>query len=294
MNDKAEFTRKSPSFFLKLGDLIVDEEKNYRKHYEDIESIANSIKHEGQITALNVSKNDAGKWELVSGYRRVRAFKHLFGDQWPNAEVECKEINASDLKDFAIKNLTENIQRNQLSQYELAHAIHLLHSQEGHGLTQQKIAARLGMTQSWVSQLYKVYATASEPLREAWKASGSIKKQNEIPFTIISQWTKDRADEDGQMAYLNAYRAGSDEVELPPEEGDEPGENKTKKVKGGDRPTFKEVKDMLSSIISIAEKASEDEDEEFYKILKDRGGVLKWVTGELKTTPDSRPRKKQK
>jgi ParB/RepB/Spo0J family partition protein len=294
MNDRAEFSKKTTSFYVPLGELIIHEDENYRKHYEDIESLANSIKNEGQITALNVTKTEDGKWKLCSGFRRVRAFKHLFGDKWQVAEVECKEVSASDAKDFAIKNLTENIQRNQLSQYELAHAIHMLHSQEGHGLTQQKIAARLGMTQSWVSQLYKVYISASEPLREAWAISGSVKKQNEIPFTVIAEWVKDRPDEDGQMAYLNAYRLGKDEVELPPEDGDETGESTTKKVKGNTRPTFKEVKDMLSRLISLAEKASEEEDEETYRLFKDRAGILKWVTGELKTTPDSKPRKKSK
>jgi ParB family chromosome partitioning protein len=84
-----------------------------------------------------VRSRDAG-WEIVAGERRWRALK-LLG--WKSAPVIVRALTDEQMLLVA---LVENLQREELSALEEARSYQQLADE--FGLTQQKIAARVGKT----------------------------------------------------------------------------------------------------------------------------------------------------
>lgn len=109
---------------------------------EDLSRLAKSIMQDGILQPLTVRRL-GGKYELVSGERRMRAAK-MAGCR----KVPCIVISVSE-QASAFLALVENIQRQDLCFFDEAEAISKLITQ--YGLTQEKVALRLGMAQSTVA-----------------------------------------------------------------------------------------------------------------------------------------------
>lgn len=67
-------------------------EPNKANFYElsEIETLADDIERQGLMTALVVSEQDSGKYQLISGHRRLAAIKQLIDDgRRRNSKVPC-------------------------------------------------------------------------------------------------------------------------------------------------------------------------------------------------------------
>ncbi len=128
---------------------------------EAIIRLADSIRMYGifqplTVRRLEVSKKDAaevmesesGNFELVAGERRLRAAK-LIGMQ----TVPCMIIEADNKKSAELA-VIENIQREDLNMFEQASAIASL--LETHKMTQEQVAARLSVSQSFVANKLRI------------------------------------------------------------------------------------------------------------------------------------------
>lgn len=134
-----------PISAIKLG-------KNVRDKLEHIEELAASIKENGLLQALVISKVPGG-FELVAGQRRLAALK-LLGEK--TAPVR---LTGADANQIGVLRLVENLQRDELSGWETCKAIHDLVPAFA---TQRKLATAVGKTESYVSQCIAVVRLHAE------------------------------------------------------------------------------------------------------------------------------------
>lgn len=126
-----------------------------RKYFTDeaIYRLADSIKNHGLIQPLTVRKTENG-YELIAGERRLRALKIL-----GYSEVPCVVSNVNN-EESAHLAIIENIQRENLNMFEQANAI--LNLIKVHCLTQEKIAAELSCSQSYVANKLRLLKISDE------------------------------------------------------------------------------------------------------------------------------------
>ncbi|NLB36255.1 MAG: ParB/RepB/Spo0J family partition protein [Clostridiales bacterium] len=124
---------------------------------DELEGLADSIKHNGIIQPINVRASADGKYELIAGERRLRASR-IVG----LTRVPCILMEASDEKS-AIYALLENLQRQDLGFFEEANAIKQL--MDRFSMTQEEVAKILGKAQSTLSNKLRLLRL-SEEIRE--------------------------------------------------------------------------------------------------------------------------------
>lgn len=114
-----------------------------RFDFDELEGLAQSIRQNGIIQPICVRINGQGKYELISGERRLRASR-LVGV----TQVPCIIMDADDGKS-ALFALIENIQRSDLDFFEEAVAIEKLITD--YGMTREEVCKKLGKAAPTVS-----------------------------------------------------------------------------------------------------------------------------------------------
>jgi ParB family chromosome partitioning protein len=128
-----------------------------RRHFgkEKIEELAASIEDHGLIEPIVIRRHE-NRFQIIAGERRVRAYQYL----------EKSHINAivrtADDTQMALIALAENIDREDLSDYEAAIAIHSLQKQESFAENKSELARYLKKTRT---ELYRYLAFMELP---AW------------------------------------------------------------------------------------------------------------------------------
>lgn len=112
-----------------------------------LEELAASIEEVGLVQPIIVRRIGRG-YELISGERRLRAFKHLGRKMIPALVREMDE------QDVAAAVLIENIQREDLNPVEEALAFRRLI--EEFGVTQEDVARRVGKSRSAVTNALRL------------------------------------------------------------------------------------------------------------------------------------------
>lgn len=138
-------------YYLSL-DILIPYAKQARRTFDEsqILELAATIKEQGILNPLLVvvSLENPGKFEVVSGERRLRAARLVGLDKIP-----CTIINSETAEEIA---LIENIQRADLHPIEIGDAIHSLIGSSKWGDV-SKLAEKIGKDQSTVSH-YLSYA----------------------------------------------------------------------------------------------------------------------------------------
>lgn len=130
--------------FLPVGSIVPNpNQPRTRFSTEGLSELADSIRQHGILQPLSVRKLPSGRYELISGERRLRAAK-MAG----LLQVPCILVNASDLESSLLA-LIENLQRRDLDFVEEATALHTLIST--YHLSQEEAAKRVGKSQSAVA-----------------------------------------------------------------------------------------------------------------------------------------------
>lgn len=133
-------------------EIIIPYKNQARREFDDesLNELALSIKSHGIIQPLQIIQSDtvSGKFEVVSGERRLRAAQILDLDQVPcmilDKDKESEEIA-----------LIENIQRKNLHPIELADAISVLVNKKGHG-GQSEVANTIGVSKQQISHYMSI------------------------------------------------------------------------------------------------------------------------------------------
>lgn len=114
-----------------------------RFDFDELEGLAQSIRQNGIIQPIAIRINEDGKYELISGERRLRASR-LVGIP----RIPCIIMDASDEKS-ALFAILENIQRTELGFFEEAQAIENLITK--HGMTRDEVCKKLGKAPPTIS-----------------------------------------------------------------------------------------------------------------------------------------------
>lgn len=128
-----------------------------------LEELAASIRVHGVLQPVIVRPAGLGRFQLVTGERRLRA-AGLAGKRQIPAIV--REFSDAEMGEIA---LVENLQREQLNAVEEAEAMQ--HLMAAYGLTQEEMAARLGKSRPAVSNALRLLQAAA-PVREAVVSGG--------------------------------------------------------------------------------------------------------------------------
>lgn len=125
-----------------------------RFDFDELEELAQSIRQNGILQPVSVRINDSGKYELVSGERRLRASR-LVG----MSNVPCVLVEADNRKS-AIFALVENLQRTDLGFFEEALAIEKLLTM--HSMTREEICKMLGKSAPTISNKLRLLRIPEE------------------------------------------------------------------------------------------------------------------------------------
>lgn len=139
-----------------------------RKQFDDIEELAATIKEHGLLQPITVVKKD-DRYMIIAGERRYKAHLHN----------EAKTIKAYivDVSEEQVEELTliENIQRNDLTDFELAKHICKLWD-SGRYEKKSDLATRIGKSDSYVSKSFNCLKLDSEIIDHI--------EQNKTPISI--------------------------------------------------------------------------------------------------------------
>lgn len=122
-------------------------------HPDQIQELAESIRAEGLLQPIVVRAAD-GKYQLVAGERRWRAFQHLKLKTIPARIVQAGNASA------ATMTLIENLQREGLNPIEEAHGYASLI--RDFDLTQEQVAERVGKGRATVANALRLLALDPE------------------------------------------------------------------------------------------------------------------------------------
>ncbi|MGJ0490109.1 ParB/RepB/Spo0J family partition protein [Methylobacter sp.] len=117
----------------------------------EITDLANSIEEIGLIQPIAIRKVDDNQYQIIAGERRYRAFKQL------NKEMIPAMLFACDDGDMAVMAITENVNREDLSDFEIAKSIRNVESLFP---TKKRLAEALGIQRE---DMYRYFAFESLP-----------------------------------------------------------------------------------------------------------------------------------
>ena len=146
---------------------------NPREQLQDIDELKASIRAVGLLEPPTVlvreiedPKPDGPKEQyfLIIGFRRHEAIRQLREEE-PNAfrTIDVSTFRGT-IAEAQVRNLTENIQRSGLSPIETARAVDILRNL---GYRQKDIAAKIGKSQTWVSNAVHFLQQAVPRLKNA-------------------------------------------------------------------------------------------------------------------------------
>lgn len=178
---------KSKTQLIQISNIKADAEWNSRNDgsndcgidREEMLSLAKDIESNGLIQNPAVSDNGDGTYELIAGFRRLTALKHL---GW--TEVECNVMGSkmSEIDKLAI-NLAENTQRSNL---DIIQEIKALKRFFDAGLNESEVQRKLNQTKGWI-QPRKMLLSLPEEIYPAVK-DGYITQAN--IRTLYTLWLK--------------------------------------------------------------------------------------------------------
>ncbi len=123
-------------------------------NWDDLEGLAQSIHYNGLLQPITVRYKENGRYELVSGERRLRACKMAGLSSIPSVIVDIEEEKA------ALFPIIENLQRTDLHFFEEALAIERMI--KGFGLSQEEIARKIGKSVSSLTNKLRILRLPDE------------------------------------------------------------------------------------------------------------------------------------
>lgn len=154
-----------------------------RFDYNELEGLAVSVRTNGMLQPINVRKRTDGKYELISGERRLRAARMVGMTKLP-----CVVMDVSD-EQSALFAIIENVQRQNLDFFEEAVAIERLMTE--YGLSQEEISKKLGKAQSTLSNKLRLLRLP-EDLRDKISYAGLTERHARALLSLPDNSTRGR------------------------------------------------------------------------------------------------------
>ncbi len=211
-------------------------EPNKANFYEisEVEALAEDIERQGLMTALVVAEQDGGKYQLISGHRRLAAIKQLIGDgRRRNTKVPCfikgaKPKTETEL-DLIMLNATQRKYTDADTMREYEELTRIFKELEAagkpiKGRIRDKIAEALNVSAAQVGKLDNIKHNAVPAVEQAVKSGDmSISTANEVAKLtpekqeeIISEKPNITHKEVRAMQKKNSVSEKKEKSEIPP------------------------------------------------------------------------------
>lgn len=154
-----------------------------RFDYNELEGLAVSVRTNGMLQPINVRRLADGRYELISGERRLRAARMV-----GMTKIPCVVMDVSD-EQSALFAIIENVQRQNLDFFEEAVAIERLMTD--HALSQEEISRKLGKAQSTLSNKLRLLRLPEE-LRDKITYAGLTERHARALLTLPDNSTRSR------------------------------------------------------------------------------------------------------
>ena len=137
-------------------DLILPNPNQPRKRFDfdELESLAQSIRENGILQPITVRRTDEKKYELIAGERRLRAARLVGLVKIPAIVIDMQQ------KDSALFAIIENLQRQSLSFFEEAEAIEKLINE--YKMSRDDVCKKLGIANSTLSNKLRILKLPEE------------------------------------------------------------------------------------------------------------------------------------
>jgi ParB family chromosome partitioning protein len=155
-------------------DLIVEDPKNERKTFNNMEGLVDTVKAMGVIEPLTVTQFDDGKYMIVTGHRRLRAAKIAGLKQLRVVITDPEEGQAR-----RRRSIVSNVQREDVPPVELAEALQAILDEDPAVKTQRDLARMIGKRESWVSDMLRIL-TLPAALQQELRTSEAV-----VPYDAI-------------------------------------------------------------------------------------------------------------
>jgi ParB family chromosome partitioning protein len=119
-----------------------------------IDEIAESIETYGQLNPVIVRDLGDGNYELIAGYQRYLAMRKR-----GRSKIEAKVVKCTDEEALALS-IEENLKRAEEHPFDVAKKVAYMH--DVLGMSEEKIANKLGRDKPWVSKMLKINAIDEE------------------------------------------------------------------------------------------------------------------------------------
>ncbi len=159
---------------------------NVRINLGDLNSLSQSIKLNGIIEPLVVRKID-GEYEIIAGRRRYEAAKIAGLKKLP-----CVVTNVSN-DEAVILSAVENVQRNNLTEEEIAEAFLKVRRIDPEKWTYERFAERIGVSRTYLHDIITAYEAfkilRKKNLAKSFKANPSEEERNDrvLPISYLKE-----------------------------------------------------------------------------------------------------------
>lgn len=169
MTTTTVLTNSPNTFDIPLASVVADPKTNTRTVMDDVEfkELVESIKRQGQIQAVEVTQRADGKFDLILGFRRFAALKSLESPTIRCQLTKDKDGNPLDRKSRKIRNMSENLARENLTPFD--QAVGFFDLKKNEDMSSQAIANNVGKSVSYVNNLIRVYEGLDESVIKRWK-----------------------------------------------------------------------------------------------------------------------------
>lgn len=154
---------------------LVEDPKNERKVFRNMEGLIASIKAVGLVEPITVTPLEQDRYQIVTGHRRFRAARA--------ARLEQVEVLIRDPEDAVArrrKSIVSNVQREDIGPVEMAEALQSLMDEDKATASQDQLAATLGKSKAWVSGMLRILSLPVELQKKVWTSEQSLSYESVI------------------------------------------------------------------------------------------------------------------
>ena len=132
-------------------DKIVENPRNERKVFRNMEGLVASVRAVGVVEPITVTALEDGRYQILTGHRRFRAARGA-----GLLQIEGLVREPEDERAHRRKSLVSNIQREDIGPVEMAEALQELLDDANDIQSQAELAHAIGKDKTWVSTMLRI------------------------------------------------------------------------------------------------------------------------------------------